>query len=96
MATGTDIAIESAGVTLLHGDISKLAKAIKLSRLTMRGIRQNLFWAFIFNLIGIPLAGGVFYPWFGWSLSPVFAGLAMAFSSVTVVSNSLRLKTMKI
>jgi Cu2+-exporting ATPase/Cu+-exporting ATPase len=96
MATGTDVAIEAAGVTLLHGDISKLAKAIRLSRLTMRGIRQNLFWAFIYNLVGIPLAGGLFYPWFGWTLSPVFAGLAMAFSSVSVVTNSLRLKTMKI
>jgi P-type Cu+ transporter len=96
MATGTDIAIESAGVTLLHGDISKLAKAVVLSRLTMRGIRQNLFWAFLYNLAGIPLAAGIFYPWFGWTLSPVFAGLAMAFSSVSVVTNSLRLKTMKL
>ncbi len=96
MATGTDVAIESAGITLLHGDIAKLAKAIRLSRLTMRGIRQNLFWAFIYNVIGIPLAGGLFYPWFGWTLSPVFAGLAMAFSSVSVVTNSLRLKAMKL
>jgi len=96
MATGTDVAIESAGVTLLHGDISKLAKAIRLSRLTMRGIRQNLFWAFIYNLVGIPLAAGLFYPWFGWTLSPVFAGLAMAMSSVSVVLNSLRLKTMRL
>ncbi len=96
MATGADVAIESAGVTLLHGDISKLAKAIRLSRLTMRGIRQNLFWAFIYNLAGIPLAGGLLYPLFGWTLSPVFAGLAMACSSVSVVTNSLRLKTMKI
>jgi Cu+-exporting ATPase len=96
MATGTDVAIESAGITLLHGDISKLAKAVRLSRFTMRGIRQNLFWAFIFNLVGIPLAGGLFYPLFGWTLSPMFAGMAMAFSSVSVVTNSLRLKTMKI
>lgn len=93
MATGTDVAIESAGITLLHGDISKLVKAIKLSKITMRGIKQNLFWAFIYNVIGIPLAGGLFYPIFGWLLSPIFAGLAMAFSSVSVVSNSLRLKT---
>ena len=92
MATGTDVAIESAGITLLHGDISKLVKAIRLSKLTMRGIKQNLFWAFAYNVIGIPLAGGLFYPFFGWLLSPVFAGLAMAFSSVSVVSNSLRLK----
>lgn len=92
MGTGTDVAIESAGVTLLHGDISKIVKAINLSKITMRGIKQNLFWAFIYNLIGIPLATGIFYPFFGWVLSPVFAGLAMAFSSVSVVSNSLRLK----
>ncbi len=93
MATGTDVAIESAGITLLHGDISKLVKAIRLSKMTMRGIKQNLFWAFIYNIVGIPLASGVFYPLFGWLLSPVFAGLAMAFSSVSVVLNSLRLKT---
>ena len=96
MATGTDVAIESAGITLLHGDISKLVKAIRLSKITMRGIKQNLFWAFFFNVIGIPLAGGLFYPMFGWLLSPVFAGLAMAFSSVLVVSNSLRLKNTKL
>lgn len=96
MATGTDVAIESAGITLLHGDISKLVKAIRLSKLTMRGIKQNLFWAFAYNVVGIPLAGGLFYPFFGWLLSPVFAGLAMAFSSVSVVGNSLRLKTKNI
>jgi Cu2+-exporting ATPase/Cu+-exporting ATPase len=96
MGTGTDVAIESAGITLLHGDISKLVKAIKLSKLTMRGIKQNLFWAFAYNIIGIPLAAGVFYPIFGWLLSPVFAGLAMALSSVSVVGNSLRLKTKKL
>jgi len=92
MATGTDVAIESAGITLLGGDISKLVKAIRLSRLTMRGIKQNLFWAFAYNIIGIPLAGGAFYPLFGWLLSPVFAGFAMAASSVSVVGNSLRIK----
>lgn len=96
MATGTDVAIASAGITLLHGDISKLVKAIRLSKLTMRGIKQNLFWAFIYNIIGIPLASGIFFPFFGWLLSPVFAGLAMALSSVSVVSNSLRLKLKKI
>ncbi len=96
MATGTDVAIESAGITLLHGDISKLVKAIRLSKLTMRGIKQNLFWAFFYNVIGIPLAGGLFYPMFGWLLNPIFAGLAMAFSSVSVVGNSLRLKTKKL
>jgi Cu2+-exporting ATPase/Cu+-exporting ATPase len=96
MGTGTDVAIESAGITLLGGDISKLVKAIKLSKLTMRGIKQNLFWAFIYNIVGIPLATGVFYPIFGWLLSPVFAGFAMAMSSVSVVSNSLRIKAMKL
>ncbi len=96
MGTGTDVAIESAGITLLGGDISKLVKAIKLSKMTMRGIKQNLFWAFIYNIIGIPLAAGVFYPIFGWLLNPIFAGLAMAFSSVSVVSNSLRIKSKKL
>ena len=96
MSTGTDVAIESAGITLLGGDISKLVKAIKLSKMTMRGINQNLFWAFIYNVVGIPLAAGIFYPIFGWLLSPVFAGLAMAFSSVSVVGNSLRLKVKRL
>lgn len=96
MGTGTDVAIESAGITLLGGDISKLVKAIKLSKMTMRGIKQNLFWAFIYNIVGIPLAAGVFYPIFGWLLNPVFAGFAMAMSSVSVVSNSLRIKTKKL
>ena len=96
MGTGTDVAIESAGITLLGGDISKLVKAVHLSKQTMRGIKQNLFWAFVYNLVGIPLAAGLFYPLFGWLLSPVFAGLAMAFSSVSVVSNSLRLKAKKL
>ncbi len=96
MATGTDVAIESAGITLLHGDISKLMKAIRLSKMTMRGIKQNLFFAFVYNIVGIPLAAGLFYPIFGWLLSPVFAGLAMALSSVSVVGNALRLKAMKI
>ncbi len=92
MGTGTDVAIETAGITLLHGDISKLVKAVRLSKLTMRGIKQNLFWAFIYNVVGIPLAAGLFFPFFGWLLNPVFAGLAMAFSSVSVVGNSLRIK----
>ncbi len=96
MATGTDVAIESAGITLLHGDISKLVKAVRLSKFTMRGIKQNLFWAFIYNIVGIPLASGVFFPLFGWLLSPVFAGFAMAMSSVSVVGNSLRLKVKKL
>jgi Cu2+-exporting ATPase/Cu+-exporting ATPase len=96
MGTGTDVAIESAGITLLGGDISKLVKAIKLSKITMRGIKQNLFWAFIYNVVGIPLATGAFYPIFGWLLNPVFAGFAMAMSSVSVVSNSLRIKAKKL
>lgn len=96
MGTGTDVAIESAGITLLGGDISKLVKAIKLSKITMRGIKQNLFWAFIYNIVGIPLAAGALYPLFGWLLNPVFAGFAMAMSSVSVVSNSLRIKAKKL
>lgn len=96
MGTGTDVAIESAGITLLGGDISKLVKTIKLSKMTMRGIKQNLFWAFIYNIVGIPLAAGAFYPIFGWVLNPIFAGFAMAMSSVSVVSNSLRIKAKKL
>lgn len=89
MGTGTDVAIETADITLLAGDITKVVKAVQLSRRTMRTIKQNLFWAFIYNIIGIPLAAGLFYPFL---LNPIFAGLAMAMSSVSVVSNSLRLK----
>jgi Cu+-exporting ATPase len=96
MATGTDIAIESADITLLHGDIEKIVQAISLSKITMRTIKQNLFWAFIYNVIGIPLAAGVLYPLLGIFLNPVFAGLAMAISSVSVVSNSLLLKRYKL
>lgn len=96
MSTGTDVAIESAGITLLHGDLSKVEKAIKLSRQTMRTIKQNLFWAFIYNLIGIPIAAGILYPTLGIILNPAIAGAAMAFSSVSVVTNSLRLKSAKI
>jgi len=96
MGTGTDIAIESADITLLAGDISKIPKALKLSRQTMATIKQNLFWAFIYNIIGIPLAAGVFFPFFGLLLNPAFAGLAMALSSVSVVTNSLRLRFIKL
>ena len=96
MGTGTDVAIETAGITLLGGDISKMVKAIKLSKITMRGIKQNLFWAFIYNIVGIPIAAGLLYPFFGVLLNPIFAGLAMAFSSVSVVGNSLRIKGMKL
>ncbi|MEI7934166.1 MAG: heavy metal translocating P-type ATPase [Chlorobiaceae bacterium] len=96
MATGTDVAIESSGITLLKGDINKVAQAITLSRATMRVIRQNLFWAFIYNIIGIPLAAGALFPLWGIFLNPVFSGLAMAGSSVSVISNSLRLKGKKL
>jgi len=96
MATGTDIAIEAADTTLLHGDISKVTEALYLSKKTMATIRQNLFWAFAYNVIGIPLAAGLFYPLFGLMLNPIFAGAAMAFSSVSVVGNSLRLKSLKL
>lgn len=96
MSTGTDIAIESAGITLLHGDIQKISQTIELAKATMKTIKQNLFWAFIYNVIGIPIASGLLYPFFGITLNPVFAGLAMSFSSVSVVGNSLRLRTKKI
>ncbi|MEK9156664.1 MAG: heavy metal translocating P-type ATPase [Patescibacteria group bacterium] len=96
MATGSDVSIETSDVTLLKGDIRKISQAIELSQATMRTVRQNLFSAFIYNIIGIPLAAGVFYPFTGWLLSPVFAGFAMAMSSVSVVLNSLRLKMKKL
>lgn len=96
MSTGTDVAIESAGITLLHGDIAKVTKAIKLSKLTIRTIKQNLFWAFFYNIVGIPIAAGLLYPLLGIMLNPAIAGAAMAFSSVSVVTNSLRLKSVRI
>ena len=96
MGTGTDIAIESADITLLSGDISKIPQAISLSKKTMKTIKQNLFWAFIYNIVGIPIAAGLLFPIWGILLNPVFAGAAMAMSSVSVVSNSLRLKVEKI
>jgi cation transport ATPase len=96
MATGTDVAIESSDITLLHGDIGKIPQAFNLSRKTIRTIKQNLFWAFIYNAVGIPLAAGLFYPLFGIFLNPIFAGFAMAMSSVSVVTNSLLLKRAKI
>jgi P-type Cu+ transporter len=96
MATGTDIAIESAGITLLHGDLGGIVRARKLSRATMRNIRQNLFFAFIYNLVGVPIAAGVLYPWFGILLSPILAAAAMSFSSVSVIGNALRLKRLQL
>ena len=92
MGTGTDIAIESAGVTLVKGDLLGIARARRLSQATMRNIRQNLFFAFIYNTAGIPLAAGVLYPFFGLLLSPIVAAAAMALSSVSVIANALRLR----
>jgi len=92
MGTGTDVAMESAGVTLVKGDLRGIVRARILSRATMRNIRQNLFFAFIYNSLGVPIAAGVLYPWFGILLSPIIAAAAMSFSSVSVVTNALRLK----
>ncbi|ODU23910.1 MAG: copper-translocating P-type ATPase [Verrucomicrobia bacterium SCN 57-15] len=92
MGTGTDVAMQSAGVTLVKGDLRAIAKAIHLSRATMRNIRQNLFFAFIYNALGIPIAAGLLYPFFGVLLSPIIAGAAMSFSSVSVIGNALRLR----
>ncbi len=93
MGTGTDVAIESAGITLVKGDLIGIARARRLSAATMRNIRQNLFLAFIYNAAGVPIAAGVLYPVFGILLSPVIAAAAMALSSVSVVGNALRLRT---
>lgn len=92
MGTGTDVAMESAGITLIKGDLRGIVRARHLSRATMRNIRQNLFFAFIYNAVGVPVAAGVFYPWFGWLLSPILAAAAMSFSSVSVITNALRLQ----
>ncbi len=92
MGTGTDIAIESAGVTLVKGDLTGIVRAFRLSKATMKNIRQNLFFAFIYNSLGVPVAAGVFYPMFGLLLSPMIAAAAMSFSSVTVITNALRLR----
>jgi len=93
MGTGTDIAMKSAGVTLVKGDLRGILRARRLSRATMRNIKQNLFFAFIYNALGIPVAAGVLYPFFGILLSPIFAAAAMSFSSVSVIGNALRLKS---
>jgi Cu+-exporting ATPase len=96
MGTGTDIAMESAGVTLLRGDLMGIVRARALSRATMRNIKQNLFFAFIYNALGVPVAAGVLYPIFGLLLSPMIAAAAMSFSSVSVIGNSLRLGRAKL
>ena len=95
MGTGTDVAMESAGVTLIKGDLTGIVRAVRLSRATMRNIRQNLFFAFIYNVLGIPIAAGVLYPVFGLLLSPIIAAAAMSFSSVSVITNALRLNRVK-
>ena len=91
MGTGTDVAMESAGITLVKGDLRGIVRALRLSRATMRNIRQNLFFAFIYNVLGVPVAAGVLYPFFGLLLSPIIAAAAMSFSSVSVITNALRL-----
>jgi len=96
MGTGTDIAMESAGVTLVKGDLHGIVRARRLSRAAMRNIRQNLFFAFIYNLLGVPIASGVLYPVFGLLLSPMIASAAMTFSSVSVIANALRLRALKL
>jgi Cu+-exporting ATPase len=92
MGTGTDVAMESAGVTLVKGDLRGIARARRLSRRTMQNIKQNLFFAFVYNAAGVPIAAGILYPAFGLLLSPVMAATAMSLSSVSVVSNALRLR----
>ena len=96
MGTGTDVAMQSAGITLVKGDLRGIAKAIRLSRATMSNIRQNLFFAFLYNALGIPVAAGVLYPFFGLVLSPMLAGAAMSLSSVSVITNALRLRSVKL
>ena len=96
MGTGTDVAIESAGITVLNGDLTGILRAIRLSQAVMKNIRQNLFFAFIYNVAGIPIAAGALYPVFGTLLSPMIAAAAMAASSVSVIGNALRLRTAKI
>ena len=96
IGTGTDVAISASDITLISGDLRGIVLAIDLSRATMNNIRQNLFFAFAYNTLGIPLAAGVLYPLVGWLLNPIFAGAAMAFSSVSVITNALRLRKTKL
>ena len=96
MGTGTDVAMESAGVTLVRGDLRGIVRARRLSQAAMRNIRQNLFFAFVYNALGVPIAAGVLYPWTGLLLSPFIASAAMAFSSVSVIANALRLRRVRL
>jgi len=96
MGTGTDIAIQSAGITLVKGDLYGIVRARHLSQAVMKNIRQNLFFAFIYNSLGIPIAAGILYPFFGLLLSPMLAAAAMSFSSVSVIANALRLRKINV
>src|SRR4030095_12995714 len=96
MGTGTDVAMESADVTLVKGDLRGIVRARRLSRASMRNIRQNLVWAFLYHALGVPVAAGVLYPWFGLLLSPIIASAAMSLSSVSVIANALRLRRMNL
>jgi len=96
MGTGTDVAMESAGITLVQGDLRGIVRARRLSRGTMRNIRQNLFFAFFYNVLGVPIAAGILYPFFGLVLSPMMASAAMTFSSFSVIMNALRLRRLEL
>jgi len=96
MGTGTDVAMEAGGVTLVKGDLRGIVRAIRLSQRTMKNIRQNLFFAFFYNAIGVPVAAGVLYPVFGLLLNPMIAAAAMSFSSVTIIANALRLRSARL
>jgi Cu+-exporting ATPase len=96
MGTGADVAVESAGITLVKGDLTGLVRARRLSEATMRNIRQNLFFAFVYNALGVPIAAGVLYPFTGLLLSPIIAAAAMSLSSVSVIGNALRLRAVRL
>ncbi len=96
IGTGTDVAIAASDITLISGDLRSIVTAIELSKATINNIRQNLFFAFVYNVLGIPIAAGILFPIFGWLLNPIIAGAAMAFSSVSVVSNALRLRNFQL